>query len=74
VSDTVTAAEMIRHLEAGGLPALWIPKRDYFRKVTAIPALGSGKVDLKAVRAMAMEQVKSEAPAREEQQCPAQRG
>jgi acyl-[acyl-carrier-protein]-phospholipid O-acyltransferase / long-chain-fatty-acid--[acyl-carrier-protein] ligase len=60
VSETVTAAEMIRHLEASGLPALWIPKRDNFRKVAAIPALGSGKVDLKAVRAMAMEQVKSE--------------
>jgi acyl-[acyl-carrier-protein]-phospholipid O-acyltransferase/long-chain-fatty-acid--[acyl-carrier-protein] ligase len=61
VSETVTAAEMIRHLEACGLPALWIPKRDYFRKVAAIPALGSGKVDLKAVRALAMEQVRSEA-------------
>jgi acyl-[acyl-carrier-protein]-phospholipid O-acyltransferase/long-chain-fatty-acid--[acyl-carrier-protein] ligase len=61
VSEKVTAVEMIRHLEASGLPAPWIPKRDYFRKVAAIPALGSGKVDLKAVRAMAMEQVKSEA-------------
>jgi acyl-[acyl-carrier-protein]-phospholipid O-acyltransferase/long-chain-fatty-acid--[acyl-carrier-protein] ligase len=47
VSETVTAAEMIRHLEASGLPALWIPKRDHFRKVAAIPALGSGKVDLR---------------------------
>jgi acyl-[acyl-carrier-protein]-phospholipid O-acyltransferase/long-chain-fatty-acid--[acyl-carrier-protein] ligase len=61
VTETVTAAEMIRHLEASRLPALWIPKRDYFRRVAAIPALGSGKVDLKAVRAMAMEQLKSEA-------------
>jgi len=59
VSETVTAAEMIRHLEASGLPALWIPKRDHFRKVAAIPALGSGKVDLKGVRAIAMEQVKA---------------
>jgi acyl-[acyl-carrier-protein]-phospholipid O-acyltransferase/long-chain-fatty-acid--[acyl-carrier-protein] ligase len=55
-SETVTAAQMIRHLEASGLPALWIPKRDYFCKVAAIPALGTGKVDLKAVRAIAMEQ------------------
>ncbi len=55
-SETVTVAAMIRHLEASGLPALWIPKRDYFYKVTAIPALGTGKVDLKAVRAIAMEQ------------------
>jgi acyl-[acyl-carrier-protein]-phospholipid O-acyltransferase/long-chain-fatty-acid--[acyl-carrier-protein] ligase len=56
-SETVTAARMIRHLEASGLPALWIPKRDYFCKVAAVPVLGSGKVDLKAVRAMALEQV-----------------
>ena len=32
-----------------------------FRKVAAIPVMGSGKVDLKAVQAFAMEQVKSEA-------------
>ena len=55
-SENVTAAQMIRHLEASGLPALWIPKRDYFCRVAAIPVLGTGKVDLKAVRAIAMEQ------------------
>jgi len=62
-SDRVTVAQMIRHLEASGLPALWIPKRDYFCKVAAIPVLGSGKVDLKAVRAIAVEQVEREAVA-----------
>jgi acyl-[acyl-carrier-protein]-phospholipid O-acyltransferase/long-chain-fatty-acid--[acyl-carrier-protein] ligase len=63
VGDTVTTAQMIRHLEASGLPALWIPKRDQFRKVTAIPVLGTGKVDLKAVRAMAMEAVNTDCAA-----------
>ncbi len=58
-NETVTVAQMILHLEASGLPALWIPKRDYFCKVTAIPSLGSGKVDLKAVHGIAMAQLSS---------------
>jgi acyl-[acyl-carrier-protein]-phospholipid O-acyltransferase/long-chain-fatty-acid--[acyl-carrier-protein] ligase len=37
-----------------GLPKLWIPKRDDIRIVHAIPMLGSGKVDFRAVRAMAV--------------------
>ncbi len=36
----VAPAEMIRHLEARGLPPLWIPKRDQFCKVDAIPVAG----------------------------------
>jgi len=51
-SDTMPA-EMIRHLESCGLPALWIPKRDQFFRVDAIPLLGTGKVDLAAVRKIA---------------------
>ncbi len=54
-SDSVTPAEMIRHLEGTGLPALWIPKRDHFCRVEAIPLLGSGKVDLVKARAIATE-------------------
>ncbi len=51
-SESVTPAEMISHLENAGLPALWIPKRDHFRKVESIPVLGTGKLDLKAIRAL----------------------
>ena len=36
------------------LPKLWIPKRDDLRVVDAIPALGTGKVDLRALRQLAM--------------------
>ena len=35
------------------LPRLWLPKREDLRFVEAIPSLGSGKVDLRAVRALA---------------------
>jgi len=37
------------------LPKLWIPKRENIYTIESIPALGSGKVDLKKVRAIAME-------------------
>ena len=36
------------------LPRLWLPKREDLRFVEAIPTLGTGKVDLRAVRGMAM--------------------
>ena len=39
------------------LPRLWLPKREDLHFVEAIPTLGTGKVDLKAVRQIAMERV-----------------
>jgi acyl-[acyl-carrier-protein]-phospholipid O-acyltransferase/long-chain-fatty-acid--[acyl-carrier-protein] ligase len=38
------------------LPRLWLPKREDLRFVETIPTLGTGKVDLRAVRQMAMEE------------------
>ena len=35
------------------LPRLWLPKREDLRHVEAIPTLGTGKVDLRAVRQLA---------------------
>jgi len=35
------------------LPRLWIPKREDLRFIDAIPSLGTGKVDLRAVRQLA---------------------
>ena len=55
VSDDVTPAQLVEHLRSRGLPALWIPKRDCFHRVDAIPTLGTGKVDLRRARAIAME-------------------
>ena len=37
------------------LPKLWIPKRDSFYVLEAIPLLGTGKVELRAVKALALE-------------------
>jgi acyl-[acyl-carrier-protein]-phospholipid O-acyltransferase/long-chain-fatty-acid--[acyl-carrier-protein] ligase len=47
-----------QRLSEKGLPNLWIPgERDFFL-VTEMPILGSGKLDLKRVKEMALEQVK----------------
>ncbi len=54
-SPEVTPAELVEHLNHAGLPPLWIPKRDNFYLVEAIPVLGSGKVDLAKARAMVLE-------------------
>jgi acyl-[acyl-carrier-protein]-phospholipid O-acyltransferase/long-chain-fatty-acid--[acyl-carrier-protein] ligase len=42
-------------LNQTGLPKLWIPKREDIHPIDAIPVLGTGKVDLRKVRAIATE-------------------
>ena len=43
-----------RHLASVGLPPLWIPSPDSFYQVEAIPVLGTGKLDLKRVKELAL--------------------
>jgi acyl-[acyl-carrier-protein]-phospholipid O-acyltransferase / long-chain-fatty-acid--[acyl-carrier-protein] ligase len=45
-----------------GLPNLFIPRRENFIKVEAIPTLGTGKLDLKAMRRVAEEALGSAVP------------
>lgn len=47
--------EICRELAAAGLPPIWIPSPDSFAQVEEIPVLGSGKVDLKRVKQMALQ-------------------
>ena len=49
----VTPAELWERLCRTDLPRLWIPKRDDLRFIEQIPSLGTGKVDLRAVRTLA---------------------
>ncbi|HZU27647.1 MAG TPA: AMP-binding protein, partial [Bryobacteraceae bacterium] len=51
----VTPAQLYEHLAGNGLPPLWIPKRENFYQVDAIPALGTGKADLREARRIAQE-------------------
>lgn len=59
-SPDVTPNELVEHLQAAGLPALWIPKRESYYRVDSIPLLGSGKVDLAKARAVATEKAEAE--------------
>jgi acyl-[acyl-carrier-protein]-phospholipid O-acyltransferase/long-chain-fatty-acid--[acyl-carrier-protein] ligase len=49
-----TADEVVKELAVAGLPNLWIPSVDSFCQVESIPVLGSGKLDLKAVKNLAL--------------------
>jgi len=53
-SESINPSQMIEHLEIAEFPALWIPKKHQFHCVESIPVLGTGKVDLVSVRAIAM--------------------
>jgi acyl-[acyl-carrier-protein]-phospholipid O-acyltransferase/long-chain-fatty-acid--[acyl-carrier-protein] ligase len=47
--------ELWQRLNDTELPKLWIPKRDDLHPIDSIPVLGSGKADLKRVKALALE-------------------
>jgi acyl-[acyl-carrier-protein]-phospholipid O-acyltransferase/long-chain-fatty-acid--[acyl-carrier-protein] ligase len=46
--------EICRALLAGGLPPLWIPSADSYCRVEALPLLGTGKLDLKRIKEVAL--------------------
>jgi acyl-[acyl-carrier-protein]-phospholipid O-acyltransferase/long-chain-fatty-acid--[acyl-carrier-protein] ligase len=47
--------ELWERLNRSDLPKLWIPKRENIHCIDSIPLLGSGKVDLKTVKRLAVE-------------------
>jgi acyl-[acyl-carrier-protein]-phospholipid O-acyltransferase/long-chain-fatty-acid--[acyl-carrier-protein] ligase len=49
-------APVLEKLAQCDLPALWKPKANQFVHVDAIPVLGTGKMDLRAVKALAISQ------------------
>jgi acyl-[acyl-carrier-protein]-phospholipid O-acyltransferase/long-chain-fatty-acid--[acyl-carrier-protein] ligase len=53
----------LQGLASQGLPNLFIPRRENVIKVDAIPVLGTGKLDLKAMRRLAEERLASPVPA-----------
>jgi acyl-[acyl-carrier-protein]-phospholipid O-acyltransferase/long-chain-fatty-acid--[acyl-carrier-protein] ligase len=46
--------EIASRLQASGLPNLFIPRLDHFVKVEALPVLGTGKLDLREMRRIAI--------------------
>ncbi|WP_404305778.1 AMP-binding protein [Neorhodopirellula lusitana] len=54
-----TVDELREGLRAAGLPNLFVPGADGFYEVDAIPMLGTGKLDLKGVKDLAIRQTSS---------------
>ena len=54
-ADPATIPELLAKLKSMGLPNLFIPRKDDFVKVPELPILGTGKIDLRAVKQMAGE-------------------
>lgn len=51
-------AQVINELAAEGLPNLWIPSSDSFVEVDEIPLLGTGKLDLRGMKQMALDRTR----------------
>ena len=51
--------ELWEKLNQSELPKLWIPKREHLYMIDSLPLLGSGKVDLKAIKSMALERTRT---------------
>ncbi len=52
--DEKKIPELLEKLSASGLPNLFIPRRDQFIRVTSLPLLGTGKLDLREVKRIAV--------------------
>ncbi len=53
--NRISRDELWSKLNQTELPKLWIPKRENLHWIDAIPILGSGKADLKKLKALALE-------------------
>jgi acyl-[acyl-carrier-protein]-phospholipid O-acyltransferase/long-chain-fatty-acid--[acyl-carrier-protein] ligase len=51
----ITPADLWQRLSQTDLPRLWAPKRDDIHRVDSLPTLGTGKMDLRAIKAKALE-------------------
>ena len=58
--DEARIPDILGRLSSNGLPNLFIPSRGNFVKVDALPVLGTGKMDLRTLKRIAMERLKHE--------------
>ena len=52
-----SAEQIINELTALKLPNLWMPNKESFYQIDEIPVLGTGKLDLQAIKQLAKERV-----------------
>lgn len=55
--EGISSHELWAELSKTNLPKLWIPKEENFLQISSIPMLGTGKVDLRQAKAIAMEKI-----------------
>ena len=55
VNPELTPADLWQRLAATSLPRLWLPKCENLYRVEALPQFGTGKLDLRGVKALAQE-------------------
>ncbi|HVJ86700.1 MAG TPA: acyl-[ACP]--phospholipid O-acyltransferase [Caulifigura sp.] len=60
------AGQLVKELSATGVPNLWLPSTEAFYQVEKIPQLGTGKLDLAALKKMALELAAGGKPAAKE--------
>jgi acyl-[acyl-carrier-protein]-phospholipid O-acyltransferase/long-chain-fatty-acid--[acyl-carrier-protein] ligase len=48
-------AEIIKKMKEKGIPNLWVPRSNNFVEISEIPLLGSGKLDLKKIKDLAVD-------------------
>ncbi|MEK6260004.1 MAG: acyl-[ACP]--phospholipid O-acyltransferase [Planctomycetota bacterium] len=56
---TKPVSQIIDELSKCDLPNLWIPSQDSFLEVSEIPLLGTGKLDLRGIKQLALERAKA---------------
>ncbi len=61
--DEAAIPDILTKAAAAGLPNLFIPRGDHFIKVEQLPMLGTGKLDLRAIKRIAMERLQSSSEA-----------
>ena len=57
--EDIDVNSLWENLKDSDIPKLWIPKKDSFHQVKDIPLLGSGKLDLKKIKAIAVDLVEN---------------
>ncbi|HWP59613.1 MAG TPA: AMP-binding protein [Candidatus Acidoferrales bacterium] len=55
----ITPEELWDNLSRTELPRLWLPKREDIHRIDSIPLLGSGKIDLNRIKAVALRMANS---------------
>ncbi len=53
--DASAVESVVEQLVVSELPNIWKPRRDQFFEVETLPYLGTGKLDLKRIKAVAAE-------------------